>query len=56
MLMGYMVTCLAKEIQYFQVTVVLSDRADVLESKSETQRNPEVIWRRLWLVGYVRNI
>lgn len=54
--MGYMVTCLAKEMQYFQATEVLSDRADVLESKNETQRNPEVTWRLLWLVGYVRNL
>lgn len=39
--MGYMVTCLAKEMQYFQVTEVLSDRADVLESKrlKETLRS-----------------
>ena len=54
--MGYRATCLAKEMQFFHMTVVLSGRADVLESKSETQRSPEVTWRLSRLIRYVRKL
>ena len=39
------------------MTVVLSGRADVLESKSGTQISPEVTWRLLRrLVRYVKKL
>ena len=47
---------MAKEMQFFHMTVVLSGRADVLESKSETQRSPEVTWRLSRLIRYVRKL